>query len=152
MSNSATPWTAARQASLSITNSQSLLKLTSIESVMPSNHDFSMSKEIFWIFSIHTAGGGTSGPFPADMLCWATVPTADTRPPLLGTPPPHCRAECFGISEVLWKPKISSVLASPSAYPAFLLSPRSPFPLLPITGGATSFSSVSFSLCVCLRF
>ena len=34
----ATPWTAARQASLSITNSQSLLKLVSIESVMPSNH------------------------------------------------------------------------------------------------------------------
>ena len=33
-----TPWTAARQASLSITNSQSLLKLLSIESVMPSNH------------------------------------------------------------------------------------------------------------------
>ena len=34
----ATPWTAARQASLSITNSGSLLKLMSIESVMPSNH------------------------------------------------------------------------------------------------------------------
>ena len=34
----ATPWTAARQASLCITNSQSLLKLMSIESVMPSNH------------------------------------------------------------------------------------------------------------------
>ena len=34
----ATPWTAARQASLSITNSQSLLKLMSMESVMPSNH------------------------------------------------------------------------------------------------------------------
>ena len=33
-----TPWTAARQASLSIANSQSLLKLMSIESVMPSNH------------------------------------------------------------------------------------------------------------------
>ena len=32
-----TPWTAAHQASLSITNSQSLLKLMSIESVMPSN-------------------------------------------------------------------------------------------------------------------
>ena len=31
-------WTVARQASLSITNSQSLLKLMSIESVMPSNH------------------------------------------------------------------------------------------------------------------
>ena len=34
----ATPWIAARQASLSITNSQSWLKLMSIESVMPSNH------------------------------------------------------------------------------------------------------------------
>ena len=33
-----TPWTAAFQASLSITNSQSLLKLMFIESVMPSNH------------------------------------------------------------------------------------------------------------------
>ena len=34
----ATEWTAARQAPLSIPNSQSLLKLMSIESVMPSNH------------------------------------------------------------------------------------------------------------------
>ena len=34
----ATPWTAAHQASLSITNSQSSLRLTSIESVMPSSH------------------------------------------------------------------------------------------------------------------
>ena len=34
----ATPWTAAHQASLSIANSRSLLKLMSIESVMPSNH------------------------------------------------------------------------------------------------------------------
>ena len=34
----ATPWTAAHQASLSITNSQSLLELMFIESVMPSNH------------------------------------------------------------------------------------------------------------------
>ena len=33
-----TPWTAACQASLSITNSQSLIKLMSIKSVMPSNH------------------------------------------------------------------------------------------------------------------
>ena len=34
----ATPWTAARQASLSITNTRNLLKLMSIKSVMPSNH------------------------------------------------------------------------------------------------------------------
>ena len=39
MSNSLRPpWTAARQASLSITNSRSFLKLMSIKSVMPSNH------------------------------------------------------------------------------------------------------------------
>ena len=38
VSDSVTPWTAVHQASLSITNSQSSLKLTSTESVMPSNH------------------------------------------------------------------------------------------------------------------
>ena len=38
MSNSATPWIAAHQASLSITNFWSLLKLMSVELVMPSNH------------------------------------------------------------------------------------------------------------------
>ena len=38
VSNSATPWSAAHQASLSIANSQSLLKLMSMESVTPSNH------------------------------------------------------------------------------------------------------------------
>ena len=43
---SATPWTAARQASLSITNSQSLLKLMSIESVMPSNCQASVCSSV----------------------------------------------------------------------------------------------------------
>ena len=38
MSDSGTPWTAVYQASLSITNSWSLLKLTSIKSVIPSSH------------------------------------------------------------------------------------------------------------------
>ena len=38
VSNSATQWTVAHQASLSITKSWNLLKLTSIKSVMPSNH------------------------------------------------------------------------------------------------------------------
>ena len=38
MSDPATPWTTAHQASLSTTNTQSLLKLMSIEVVMPSNH------------------------------------------------------------------------------------------------------------------
>ena len=55
----ATPWTEAHQASLSITNSQSLLKLMSIELVMPSNHlilchPLLLSPSIFpsiWVFS-----------------------------------------------------------------------------------------------------
>ena len=38
VSDSATPWTAARQASLSIISSKSSLRFTSIESVMPSSH------------------------------------------------------------------------------------------------------------------
>ena len=61
-----TPWTAARQASLSITNPQSLLKLMSIKSVMPSNHlilchpllllpsIFSQYQGLFqWVSSLH---------------------------------------------------------------------------------------------------
>ena len=38
VSDTVTPWSAAHQASLSITNSRSLLKLMSIKSVIPSNH------------------------------------------------------------------------------------------------------------------
>ena len=47
----ATPWTAARQASLSITSSRSPPKLMSIESVMPSNHLF-LSCPLFLLPSI----------------------------------------------------------------------------------------------------
>ena len=53
MSDSSTPWTAAWQATLSITSSQSLLKLMSIESVMPSNH-LILCRPLFlppWVFS-----------------------------------------------------------------------------------------------------
>ena len=46
-----TPWTAACQSSASITNSRSLLKLTSIESVMPSNH-FILSCPLFLLPSL----------------------------------------------------------------------------------------------------
>ena len=53
----AIPWTAARQASLSITNSQSLLKLMSIKAVMPSNnlslyHPLLLSPSIFPSISV----------------------------------------------------------------------------------------------------
>ena len=66
-----TPWTAAHQASLSITNSWSLLKLMPIESVMPSNHlilcwpllllqSFPAAKS-FLMSQFFTLGGQSSG-------------------------------------------------------------------------------------------
>ena len=48
----ATPWTAAHQASLSITNSWSLLKLMSIESVMPPNHLILCHPLLQWILPV----------------------------------------------------------------------------------------------------
>ena len=47
-----TPWTAERQASLSITNSQSLFKLLSIESVMPSNNLIILCHPLLLLLSI----------------------------------------------------------------------------------------------------
>ena len=67
-----TPWTAACQASLSITNSQSLLKLRSIELVMPSNHlilchplllppSIFPNIRVFYNESVFTSGGQSIG-------------------------------------------------------------------------------------------
>ena len=69
-----TPWTAACQASLSITNSQSLLKLMSIESMMPSNHlticcprlflpSIVPSIKVFSMSQLFTSGGQSIGSF-----------------------------------------------------------------------------------------
>ena len=51
-----TPWTAAHQASLSITNSQSLLKLMSIESVMPSSY-LILCRPLLLLLPIHPSIG-----------------------------------------------------------------------------------------------
>ena len=56
MYDSATPWTAARQASLSITNSRGLLKPMSIESVMPSNH-LILCRPVFLLPSLFPTSG-----------------------------------------------------------------------------------------------
>ena len=68
----AIPWTAAHQASLSITSSRSLLKLMSIESVMPSNHlilchpllllpSIFPSIRVFQISQLFASGSQTTG-------------------------------------------------------------------------------------------
>ena len=59
LSNSVTPWTAARQVSLSITNSWSLLKLMSIKSVMPFNH-LILCCPLLLLLSIFPASGSFS--------------------------------------------------------------------------------------------
>ena len=56
MSDSVTPWTAAHQASLSITNSWSLPRLMFIESVMPSNH-LILCRPLLLLPSIFPASG-----------------------------------------------------------------------------------------------
>ena len=92
-----TPWTVPRQTSLSITNSQSYLKLMSIESVMPSNHlilclPFSSSLQSFpasgsfQISQFFTSGGQSiaAGKLFSSVcwdLTWAmTGSTGHTRP------------------------------------------------------------------------
>ena len=61
-----TPWTAAHQASLSITNFQSLLKPMPIESVMPSSHPTISSSVV--PFSSHLQSFPVSGSFPMSQL------------------------------------------------------------------------------------
>ena len=56
VSNTLTPWTAAHQASLSISNSQSLLKLICVDSVMPSNH-FILCRPLLLLPSIFPKSG-----------------------------------------------------------------------------------------------
>ena len=63
VSNSVTPWTAACQASLSITNSRSLFRLMSIESVTPSSHLILCRP-----FSSHLQSLPASGSFPMSQL------------------------------------------------------------------------------------
>ena len=63
VSDSATPWTAARQASLSITNSRSLLRLMPIESAMPSTVSSSVVP-----FSSCPQSFPASGSFPTSRL------------------------------------------------------------------------------------
>ena len=58
------PWTATRQASLSLTISQILLKLMPIESVLPSNHLI-----LYCPFSFCPQSFPASGSFPMSQLC-----------------------------------------------------------------------------------
>ena len=86
---SATPRTAARRASLSITNSQSLLKLTSIEAVMPSNHLINNHGSLLF-----TQNGYSQHPLP--------------RSQLISPPPSPLR--CPGLDDKLCHPLVAQMV------------------------------------------
>ena len=67
----ATPWTAARQASLSFTSTQSLIKLISIESGMPSNHLILLSSPSPPTFRVF-CGGAEGEPNQSSGFCFPT--------------------------------------------------------------------------------
>ena len=64
-----TPWTAAHQDSLSITNSWSLLELMSIESVMPSNHPPLLLSSIFPSIRVFSSESALHIRWPKDWSC-----------------------------------------------------------------------------------
>ena len=78
VSDSSTPWTAACQVSLRITNSQSLFKLMSLESVMPSSHlilchsllplSIFTSIRVYQMSQLFTSGGQSIGVSPSALV------------------------------------------------------------------------------------
>ena len=129
VSNSATPWTAAHQASLSFTISQSLLKFTSIESVMLSNHllcshfpsclqyfPASGSFPVSWLFTSGDQRTGTSASAPVlPMNIQVRVPLGLTCLILLSKdyqesfPAPQFKSiNSLGIQPSLWSNSLSS--------------------------------------------
>ena len=80
----ATPWTAACQASMSITNSQSLLRLMSIESVMPSNHlilcrPLLLLPSVFPSIRVFSNQSFTSGGQSIGVSAWTSVLPMNTQ-------------------------------------------------------------------------
>ena len=91
------PWTAARKASLSITNSWSLLKLISIQSVMPSNHLIPCEKvkvkiSCVRLYNLWNSRGQNTGVGSLSFL-QGIFPTQGSNPGL-----PHCRRFLYQMS------------------------------------------------------
>ena len=78
---SATPWAAARQASLPITNSRRLLKLMSIALVMPSSH-LILRRPLLLLPSIFPSIGS----FPEGAVCLQVKKSSGTGSPVIRTP------------------------------------------------------------------
>ena len=127
----ATPWTAARQASLSITNSRSLLKLMSIELVMPSNHptlcpplllppSIFLSIRVFsnesgllirwpeyWSFSLSTSPSSQYSGLISFWMDWLDLPAFQGT--LKSSPTPQFKSINSSVLSFLFSPTITSI-------------------------------------------
>ena len=127
----ATPWAAAWQASLSLTNICSLFKLMSIESVMPSNHlilchpllllpSIFPSIRSFQMSQLFTSGGQTIGvsasisvlPIntqdwsPLGWTVWITLIPRDSQE---SSPTPHFKSINSSVLSFLYSPTLTSI-------------------------------------------
>ena len=131
VSDSVTPWIAADQASLSITNSQNLLKIMSIESVMPSNHlslvilfssclqSFPASG-FFPVSQFFTSGGQSIGVsasisvlpmniqdwFPLEWTAWVSCSPRDSQE---SSPTPRFKSINSSMPSLLCSPTLTSI-------------------------------------------
>ena len=127
----ATPWTAARQASLSITNCQSLPKPTSIESVMPSNHPILFHPLLLLpsifpsirVFSNESAlcirwpnigVSASTAVLPMNTQDWSALgwtgwSPCSTRNPQESSPTPQCKSINSSALSFLYSPTLTSI-------------------------------------------
>ena len=130
----ATPWTAARQASLTITNSQSLLKLMSIELVMPSTISSSVvpyssclqsfpASGSFPMSQLFASGGQSTGVsasasvppmniqdwFPLGWTGWITLNILESQE---YSPIPQFKSINSSVLSVLYSPTLTSIYDS----------------------------------------
>ena len=128
----ATPWTAACQASLSITNSRSLLTLMSIELVMPSNHlcffffssclQFFSTSGSFLMSQLFTSGGPSieasasvlpmniQGWFPLGLTGWISLQSRELSRVFSHTTVQ--KRQSFSAASSLWSPSYHLAVAS----------------------------------------
>ena len=99
-----TPRTAARQASLSITNSWSILKLTSIESMMPSNH-LILCRPLLLLSSIFQA----SGSFPVSQFFTSGGQSIGVSASASVLPIPQFKSINSSVLSFLYSPTLTSI-------------------------------------------
>ena len=99
-----TPMTAARQDSLSITNSWSLLKLTSIESMMPSNH-LILCRPLLLLSSIFQA----SGSFPVSQFFTSGGQSIGVSASASVLPIPQFKSINSSVLSFLYSPTLTSI-------------------------------------------